>query len=590
MKKGVICIGLVSLFSFCSCSGGASSINYKKEVTNVIKLMKNIPTIESTLKGEKNSKNSISLDKSLIKFLSDDDAYDYTEYIPPKNPAHALALIYDSITLDSFFSLDDRLESSLANNERIINRYAKQYNKWEDYEGKECRVSYNPSFKNLKIDVKEFWVESGTTVNCCYTYSIGKSNEDKIVFYFMSYMVYPISKGVYGYAMDEIHYLEDTSFSSLRINEYEKTKVIEYGEIDFAQKILHSYKDTSFASNKETFNDVSYYEIPYDTEIMPLIDYDLNQKQPNKLGMIYDKDYVPYYDSKGNTLSLYAFDGIESITSSSKITLNEDSERNPYVQGVPLTITTTTGKTINAGDINNAEFWAIAYNNPYGETDVIVPCLKINSNDIKSLLDNLKNNYGLTLKKDIAQYFDGDIGTANKEQIIEKYKELRNNSVNLYQPLGKDLWDYLVSNDNMQPVKPNEEYALIDTSIKGNMKYNDGEIDLSDIVLHMGKMNEYINEDYYIDYYLYNDSNRYIVGSEKIDYKGDPQDFQLNTQIKLEKPLYHIGDYSLVAVLRNRGKDINVIKAVSPLDERKGSFKYGVNDNGELTINVSYNA
>ena len=323
---------------------------------------------------------------------------------------------------------------------------------------------------------------------------------------------------------------------------------------------------------------------------MPLIDYDLNQKQPNKLGMIYDKDYVPYYDSKVNTLSLYAFDGIESITSSSKITLNEDSERNPYVQGVPLTITTTTGKTINAGDINNTEFWAIAYNNPYGETDVIVPCLKINNNDIKSLLDNLKNNYGLTLKKDIAQYFDGEIGAANKEQIIEKYKELRSNSVNLYQPLGKDLWDYMVSNDNMQPVKPNEEYALIDSSIKGNMKYNDGEIDLSDIVLHMGKMDEYINEDYYIDYYLYNDSNRYIVGSEKIDYKGNQQDFQLSTHIKLEKPLYHIGNYSLVAVLRNRGKDINVIKAEPSLDESKGSFKYGVDDNGELTINVSYNA
>lgn len=603
MKKSFSLLLIVPLlFTGCSSSKEPNArLVYKTQAKNMVKLMKNIPTVQSIIKGKKktnNVKEVVNLD------ASSDDTYDYTVYAQPKTALAALGLCYGS-GIDGLFSLDDRLEGASSNNEQILNKYAQQYNSWEKYFAeKYCRVNYNPAFNTLKLEVKEYWLEEDRQVDCTYNYSIGKNKDDKIFFRFQTFYRSPYEdQGKHAYGFEEIDYLEDNYFIDMRTNYIEGNSLpsdLSYSELNFQEKLYRSYRET-FPPQNSYDKLLEYQEMPYDQDIMPLTEVQIfsdgNMVQNGV--MIYGKDYVPLYDGIDSAVSLYAFDGIESITSTREIIPDGDGQRNPYLRNMPLKVTSQNGTSFEGNNIVPFEFGSIAYENYFDGINIIAPCININrtySFDLDTyyqMFDMLKNNYNLTLKDNIKAVFDNwkennVLTEERKAEVNAKVNEFKEKAYSLYQPVGEDMWNYVLSTDNQTPIIPGQSLELLSLDITGDVKYNEGKLDLSSLSLEIGAMDEFVEEDYYVDYYLYNDLNRYIIGSEKIAYEGKSATINLTSNIELNKNYYHQGQYNLVAVLRNRGNSMSILKSQSLTKETSSYFEYETNEDKEILVSISY--
>lgn len=584
-----------------SSSSRTNTKKYKEEVNRILKHVDDIPTLNEIMSGDDASKKPSN--NLMPKRIRDEKqgVYDYTTFQEPD-----ISTPCDNICLnDAVFHLFDldgvvdecKATAYLISNSNLITKY----NNWELMEDTigsaqyYTRVRYNSAFNNVVIEEKgELEQESWAYYK---NFIIGQNSEEKTIMLYQLYETFKKDDETVATNFQEINYVEDSFFRffSSETNEGDYRPLwINYGEINFKEKLFKAISENKniFDSN---LDETEYFEIPYGEDILA----SKHLCWPNS---VFDKKFTPIIDASELAISLYYLDGVESIISEKEITYDDCSREwnTIYNYNLPITIKTKNGKTITNSSSDLFKVGVLTYMNFHSAETVVVPMIVLNKDEdgnpirgfdgFRDVLKELENEYGLTPKEEIQEPLDTLLGekTYNPDY-IERGKELRMHSADLYQPVDLETMHYYMSDQGTSAIAKGEPLEEISTTFKGEANISEEGIDFTGMSIEIedcALISE--NEEFYVDYFLKQGETKYQIGFEKINYQGKKASFDLKSIIKLEKNFYHQGDYDLVIALRNRAASYHIVKVNEGTPFEGTNFKYSKKENGELLINVTY--
>ena len=440
--------------------------------------------------------------------------------------------------------------------------------------------------------------------------SIVTNEEGQLVYTEEVYSIFqdPWWEGEERFTYDRFRYVEGQSYELFSFQRMMKSDVEFnrwYTRLDFQENVVKCYQrgsslvwsDGRFVSDDKPPRE-DYYEM------------DLNGEDQYKImahasiqGPWTDNDeYLEYrvYDEQlrnvnlRNRVCLFAFKGIESVTLPSDIEKTTDS-----YTGLPITIVTTSGKTIDT--LQEENFPTIVVNvtrDEYGKVSVrpyfqFVDWDPLTEAPTEKILKNLKDKYGIELDLDLTatrnrikqgqdqcktRFRDKAYMAAFETFVERNMKEVDYSTIstlstsNLFMEVGKD--------ELMPSLKQN---------LEGKVAVKDGALDFSGFTIKMGSMKLQHDFPFFIDLYLVNRLDQYLVASQSVPYVGEEVTFPIDFgKVNFKQAQPAPGEYECKILVRGYEADpVAVALKGENIDfTDENGYVYSLKQDGTMLINV----